>query len=144
VFRRLNRNRDRAIGMQGVDDKPEYHQPDSRRRQRTVVRGRVLVVIAFLLAGVAILGSDPQTQLVPKLAAQWQAILVIGGAALLLIGMVTARPGGVLAGPLISAVGAAFLLEERGYPANLTLLAGLVMVAVGLGIVVRGLTLARD
>ncbi len=129
--------------VQDPEPQEAVEQAAEQQRRPLVVRKRALALILLVLGGTIVIALDRPVQLPQVLDGQWPTLLVIGGAIVLLIGMITTWQPGALVGPLISAVGLVFLLEQQGQAASLTLLAGALLAATGVAIVARGLTLAR-
>lgn len=116
---------------------------ESGEPERWVVRPAGLVVILLILAGLVAATGGLVAQLPPELVSQWPWLLIGVGALALVIGLVTAWPHGTLGGPALAAIGLAALMHQAGLGAGGMVLAGVLLVALGLGVGLRGLSMLR-
>ncbi|MBN2469872.1 MAG: hypothetical protein JXN59_04030 [Anaerolineae bacterium] len=108
------------------------------------VRRGLLVVYALLILGATAFAMGLQVTLPSLLETQWPSILIIGGGALLLLGLVTARAAGVLFGPLLVALGlTGILAEQEVLAASMPVVGGMLMLALAVGLALRGISFAR-
>ena len=112
-------------------------------RWRFVVQPWPLIGVALLVAVLAAAALGLLDQLPAEVMANWPLGVAGLGVILLLVGLVTARPAGTLLGPVLAAVGAFALLPEPFAGSGLAGLVGLVIVALGVGILLRGVTMVR-
>jgi hypothetical protein len=125
-----------AIQFEELTSEPEAPE-------RWVVRPAGLIVILLIVAGLVAAIGGLTAQLPPELVAQWPWLLIGVGALALVIGLVTAWPHGTLGGPALAAIGLAALMQQAGLGAGGMVLAGVLLVALGLGVGLRGLSMLR-
>ncbi len=114
----------------------------SRSRPRVVVRFRMLVLLVLFVVAVLLLAGG-MTTISAEVVSRWPWLLVILGMLWLLVGLVTAWPHGTLGGPVVIAIGFVALLDQQLIASSAMTAAGAVMVALGLAVIVRGLTMPR-
>ncbi len=132
---------DDTMAANGVDEPILDSVP--RPRTRMVVRVRLLVLVALLVAALAVTALNSTLPLPAELLARWPWLLVIGGVLWLLVGLVTAWPHGTLGGPVVIALGALGLLEQGAVFSSSMVVAGMLLIALGLAVILRGLTMPR-
>jgi hypothetical protein len=109
---------------------------------RLVLRYRVLLAVLLLGAAGILIAAGVTDQLPPDLVERWPWLLIVVGGLGLLAGLVTAWPGATLGGPLVLGVGLVALLDQENALASTTMtLAGAALVALGLAVILRGLTM---
>ena len=126
---------------------PQFEAPSSAESEdaaRWVIQPVGLVVILLLVAGLAAALTGVTAQLPAEIVAQWPWLLIGVGALALIIGLVTAWPHGTLGGPALAAIGLAALMQQSGLGAGGMVLAGVLLVALGLGVGLRGLSMLRN
>lgn len=114
-----------------------------RQKGRIAVQPRRLLVVLGLLLLIVLIAFDLQALLPQEWVALWPWALTVVGAVLLLGGMVTANAIGTLVGPLIAVLGAISLLDLTADTPNMTVISGGLVVALGLGVLLRGFTQTR-
>jgi hypothetical protein len=122
-------------------DEPADVRP--RRAMRTEVRTRVLLVILVIVVALALVAFNVTDQIPSDLLARWPWVFVIAGVLWLLVGLVTAWPHGTLGGPLVVAVGIAALLDQEQVLSGVMTFSGVLLIAVGFAVILRGLTMPR-
>ena len=132
---------DDAMAANGADEPILDSVP--RPRTRVVVRVRLLVLVALLVAALAVMALNITLPLPTELLARWPWLLMIGGVLWLLVGLVTAWPHGTLGGPVVIALGALGLLEQGVMSSGSMVVAGMTLIALGLAVILRGLTMPR-
>lgn len=108
-----------------------------------VIRPAGVIVVLLLVAGLVAAIGGLTAQLPAELVAQWPWLLIGIGVLALVIGLVTAWPHGTLGGPALAAIGLAALMQQAGLGAGAMILAGVLLIAVGLGVGLRGLSMLR-
>ncbi len=114
-----------------------------RRARRTDLRPRVLLVILVIVAALASVALNITDQIPPDLLARWPWVFIIAGVLWLLVGLVTAWPHGTLGGPIVVAIGIAALLDQQQVLSGVMTFSGVVLIAAGLAVMLRGLTMPR-
>lgn len=135
-------NAEEGGAIQAVQPAEDRRDETSRSGRRVRIRWRWLVGILVLAAVVAALGADPSGQSAAWLE-HWPVIVIGLGALGLVAGMVAAWAPGALIGPQLIALGAAGMLARQGTPITIEVIGGASLVALAVGVVMRGLTMIR-
>lgn len=132
-----------ASAIQPVQPGEDRRDDGSRSARRIRVRWRWLAGILALAAAVAALGADPSGWLPEAWLEHWPVLVIGLGALGLVAGMVAAWAPGALIGPQLIALGAAGILARQGTPITWEVIGGTSMVALAVGVIIRGLTMIR-
>jgi hypothetical protein len=122
---------------------PDETAVAERIPMQTIVRWRRLIGIGLVIAAIVLLAGNVSGAIPPDLLDRWPWVLIVGGALWLLVGLVTGWAHGTLGGPLVASIGLVALLGQQEVVLNLMLVSGAVLVALGLGVIVRGVTMPR-
>jgi len=126
-----------ASGMPEAVGEPEAVSSSAGRLELRPVAlaGIVLVVVLAVAAALGLLGQIPT-----DFVARWPWLLVILGALATVVGLITSWSHAILGGPALAAVGLVALLDPALIQSGSLAIAGAVLVALGLAVIVRGLT----
>ncbi len=111
-------------------------QPRGRLELRPAALIAVILVVALAVAAALGLLDQIPTDLV----ARWPWLLVILGVLATVVGLITSWSHAILGGPALAAVGLVALLDAATIPSVGLAIAGALLVALGLAVIVRGLT----
>jgi hypothetical protein len=111
-------------------------QPRGRLELRPAALIAVILVVALAVAAALGLLDQIPTDLV----ARWPWLLVILGALATVVGLITSWSHAILGGPALAAVGLVALLDTATISSVGLAVAGGLLVALGLAVIVRGLT----
>jgi len=115
----------------------------ARPARRIRVRWGWLLGILALAAVALALSTDVSAWLPAEWLARWPLVVIGLGAVGLLAGMVASWGPGALGGPQLIALGGVGLLAQQGTAPNWMVIGGAWLAALGVGLVVRGLTMIR-
>ncbi|MEB2287157.1 MAG: hypothetical protein OZ934_03500 [Anaerolineae bacterium] len=128
-------------GMPAAEEETPARRRSSRPAAGARLRFWVLLLALALIAG-GIFGTLlRQDRLREEAVAWWPAILLVASALWMLIALVRRQVTSFLGGAALAGVGLSALLDAQDIAALRETLLGIVLVAVGLGIVVRGFLL---
>lgn len=146
LFRRQDEASEKLTGQ--VDGRFEPHgitlateeTEKLARRSRVRIQIGPLLLIAILIVTVITLTGTVNVDIPPDTLARWPMVFVVLGAIWFLSGIVTGLPHGTLGGPVLVAIGLLAMQELPGPSLESDMLAGAVMIALGVAVLVRGLT----